>query len=118
MLFSAYHVNEENLKFYVNKLNDFKPESLDGYPSVLHRIAKYILKNNITLKFKPIAIFPTAEALTVEMKEDIENAFNAPVRNQYASSEGAPFIVENTKGELEIAPMSGVLNYSISKIMN
>lgn len=108
LLFSAYHVNEENLKFYVNKLNDFKPESLDGYPSVLHRIAKYILKNNITLKFKPIAIFPTAEALTVEMKEDIENAFNAPVRNQYASSEGAPFIVENTKGELEIAPMSGV----------
>ncbi|MCE4991093.1 MULTISPECIES: phenylacetate--CoA ligase family protein [Staphylococcus] len=108
LLFSAYHVNEENLKFYVNKLNDFKPETLDGYPSVLHRIAKYILKNNVTLKFKPIAIFPTAEALTDEMKGNIEKAFGCPVRNQYASSEGAPFITENSNGNLEICPMTGV----------
>ncbi|WP_444812042.1 phenylacetate--CoA ligase family protein [Staphylococcus hominis] len=107
LLFSAYHADGENLKYYVQKLNDFKPETLDGFPTVLHRISKYILENNIKLTFTPIAIFPTAEALTDEMKKDIEKAFNCPVRNQYASSEGAPFITENTDGELELGPMSG-----------
>ena len=44
-------------------------ETLDGFPTVLHRISKYILENNIKLTFTPIAIFPTAEALTDEMKK-------------------------------------------------
>lgn len=107
LLFSAYHADGENLKYYVQKLNDFKPETLDGFPTVLHRISKYILENHIKLTFTPIAIFPTAETLTDEMRNDIEKAFNCPVRNQYASSEGSPFIIENTKGEYEIGAMSG-----------
>ena len=57
LLFSAYHADGENLKYYVQKLNDFKPETLDGFPTVLHRISKYILENNIKLTFTPIAIF-------------------------------------------------------------
>lgn len=108
LMLSAYHADGENLKYYIKKLNKFKPQTLDGYTTVLHRIAQYINKHNIRLSFKPIAIFPTAEALTDEMKSDIEKAFNCPVRNQYASSEGAPFITENTKGELEINPATGV----------
>lgn len=108
LMLSTYHADGENLKYYIKKLNKFKPQTLDGYTTVLHRIAQYINKHNIRLSFKPIAIFPTAEALTDEMKSDIEKAFNCPVRNQYASSEGAPFITENTKGELEINPATGV----------
>ncbi|MHD0397952.1 phenylacetate--CoA ligase family protein [Staphylococcus simulans] len=108
LLLSAYHADGENLKYYVKKLNEFKPQTLDGFTTVLHRIAQYINNHDIRLTFKPIAIFPTAEALTDEMKSDIEKAFDCPVRNQYASSEGAPFITENTKGELEINPETGV----------
>lgn len=108
LMLSSYHADGENLKYYVEKLNKFKPETLDGFTTVLHRIAQYINRNDIRLKFKPIAIFPTAEALTDEMKYDIEKAFNCPVRNQYASSEGAPFITENKYGELEINPETGV----------
>lgn len=111
LIFSAYHADGDNLPYYIKKLNDFKPKSLDGYTTVIHRIAKYILENNIELKFKPIAIFPTAESLTDEMKEDIELAFKCPVRNQYASSEGAPFITENKFGELEINLATGVFEF-------
>ncbi|MCH4518268.1 phenylacetate--CoA ligase family protein [Staphylococcus haemolyticus] len=107
LLLSAYHLKEENLQYYIQKLNNFKPETLDGYTTALHRIAKYILDNEIKLDFKPIAIFPTAEALTDEMKRDIEKAFACPVRNQYASSEGAPFITENGNGDLELDLATG-----------
>ena len=108
LYFSAFHADAENLKYYIKKLNDFKPQTIDGYPTVIHRLAKYIINYNIELSFTPIAIFPTAEALTSEMKKDIEEAFGCPVRNQYASSEGAPFITENRSGELEINPETGV----------
>ncbi|WP_239734035.1 phenylacetate--CoA ligase family protein [Mammaliicoccus sp. H-M33] len=108
MLFSAYHADGENLQYYIKQLNKFKPETIDGYTTVIHRIAKYINDNKIELNFLPIAIFPTAEALTDDMKYDIEIAFKCPVRNQYASSEGAPFITENIHGELEINPETGV----------
>ncbi|PTI27874.1 capsule biosynthesis protein CapK [Mammaliicoccus vitulinus] len=108
MLFSAYHADGDNLKYYVKQLNKFQPETIDGFTTVIHRMAKYIIDNQIKLNFKPVAIFPTAEALTDEMKIDIEKAFNCPVRNQYASSEGAPFITENINGELEINPETGI----------
>jgi len=84
---------------------------LDGYTTVIHRIAKYILDENIKLSFKPIAIFPNAETLTDLMRYDIEKAFNCSVRNQYASSEGAPFITENKTGELEINAATGVFEF-------
>ncbi|WP_016911238.1 phenylacetate--CoA ligase family protein [Mammaliicoccus vitulinus] len=108
MLFSSYHADGDNLKCYVKQLNKFQPETIDGFTTVIHRMAKYIIDNQIKLNFKPVAIFPTAEALTDEMKKDIEKAFNCPVRNQYASSEGAPFITENIDGELEINPETGI----------
>lgn len=111
LLISAYHADGENLKYYIKKLNKFQPETLDGYTTVIHRIAKYILDNNIGLSFTPIAIFPTAETLTDEMREDIEIAFQCPVRNQYASSEGAPFITENKDGEFEINVETGVFEF-------
>ncbi|MEB8108836.1 phenylacetate--CoA ligase family protein [Staphylococcus equorum] len=111
LMISSYHADGDNLKYYIEKLNEFKPETLDGFTTVLHRIAQYILDNNVKLTFKPIAIFPTAEALTDEMKNDIENAFECPVRNQYASSEGAPFITENSDGKLEINIATGVFEF-------
>ena len=111
LMISSYHADGDNLKYYIEKLNEFKPETLDGFTTILHRIAQYILDNNVKLTFKPIAIFPTAEALTDEMKNDIKNAFKCPVRNQYASSEGAPFITENSDGKLEINIATGVFEF-------
>lgn len=111
LMISSYHADGENLKYYIQKFNEFKPETLDGFTTVLHRIAKYILENDIKLEFTPIAIFPTAEALTDEMREDIEKAFRCPVRNQYASSEGAPFITENKEGKFEINAETGVFEF-------
>ena len=108
LLLSAYHADDENLIYYINKLNKFKPQTIDGFTTTIHRLSLYILNNNLKLSFTPITIFPTAEALTPQMKEDIEKAFGCPVRNQYASSEGAPFITENIEGNLEINPATGV----------
>ena len=54
------------------------------------------------------AIFPTAETLTNEMRISIETFFKTKVFNQYASSEGAPFIFECINGKLHIEMQSGI----------
>src|SRR5690606_27116078 len=78
LLLSAYHADGDNLKYYINKLNEYKPHSIDGFTTTIYRMAKFILEKNLKLSFKPIAIFPTAEALTDEMRNVIQMAFKCP----------------------------------------
>ncbi|GAB3042074.1 phenylacetate--CoA ligase family protein [Virgibacillus ainsalahensis] len=110
LLFSGFHVSEKNIPYYIKSLERFKPVMIDGFPSSIYRIAKYINSNNIKLNFKPICVFPTAETLLDHYKSEIEKAFDCPVRNQYASSEGAPFITECKKGKLHLNIETGYFN--------
>jgi phenylacetate-CoA ligase len=108
-IYSGYHCQGDNIKYYVDNLNKYKPDSLDGYPSSLYEVAKYIVENKIKLDFKPVAIFPTAEILLPKYKKKIEQAFNCKVYDQYSSSEGAPFITECEFGNLHYNKFSGVI---------
>ncbi len=108
-IFSGFHCKGDNLPYYVKGLNKYKPHSMDGYPSAMYEVAKYIIDNNIKLSFTPIAIFPTAETLLPHYKEAIEKAFGCRVYDQYASSEGAPFITECTYGKLHYCLDTGVI---------
>lgn len=110
-IYSAYWCNSKNVKYYVDDLNKYKPKALDGYPSAIYEIANYILQNNVQLTFTPVAIFPTAETLYPHHREVIEKAFKCPVYDQYASSEGAPFITECTCGKLHYCVDTGIIEF-------
>lgn len=107
--YSTFHIKEDYLKYYVENLIRFQPEYLVGFPSSIMEIANYGLKNNYDFPAGVVkAIFPTAETITDEMREVIEPFFKAKMYNQYASSEGAPFIFECDKGNLHLELQSGV----------
>jgi phenylacetate-CoA ligase len=108
LFMSSYHLKNEYLQFYINKINDYKPELIDGYPSSIYVISKFINDNKIQLDFRPIAICTTAETLYDYQRTEIEKAFFCKVFNQYASSEGSPFITECRDGNLHINEDSGV----------
>ncbi len=110
-IYSGFHCKGETTKYFVDNLNKYKPHSIDGYPSAIYEVAKYIVNNNIEMKFTPIAIFPTAEPLLPHYKELIEKAFGCPARDQYASSEGAPFITECKCGKLHYCMDTGVIEF-------
>lgn len=113
MIFSSFHITEENLQYYVDELNRFKPDALDGFFTSMCDVASYIERHNIKLEFTPVAIFPTSETLTQSGRELLERVFGCKVYNQYASSEGAPFVTECTNGHLHIELASGVFeNYN------
>lgn len=107
--YSTFHIKDEYLKYYVEDLIKYKPEYLVGFPSTMLEIANYGIKNGYEFPIDTIkAIFPTAESITEETRFIIEEFFNSRIFNQYASSEGAPFIIECIKGNLHVELQSGV----------
>lgn len=108
-IYSGFHCHEPNLAAYLRNLNAYAPHALDGYPSAMAALAGYATANKIAITFRPVAIFPTAEKLYPAQKEIIEEAFGAPVRDQYASSEGAPFITTCTQDRLHYCIDTGVI---------
>lgn len=111
MLFTSTLLTEENIAYYIEELNKFKPQAIDGFFSPICDIANYIERKQISLSFIPIAIFPTSETLTIEGRELIERVFKCKVYDQYASSEGAPFITECKSQVLHINLNSGVIEH-------
>lgn len=108
MIYSTFHLTEENLGRYVEGLNQFKPHALDGFFTSMLDVANYIERHGIELEFKPVGIFPTSETVTDAGREVLERVFQAKVYNQYASSEGAPFVTECVAGSLHVELASGV----------
>ncbi|MCM1317111.1 MAG: hypothetical protein NC241_02915 [Bacteroides sp.] len=94
MIFSSFHITEENIKYYVEELNRFKPHAIDGFFTSMCDVANYMKRHGLKAKFRPVAIFPTSETLTDEGRTLLEEVFGCPVYDQYASSEGAPFVTE------------------------
>ncbi|WP_299896344.1 hypothetical protein [uncultured Aquimarina sp.] len=115
LLMSTYHLTDENLPSYIKKLNKFKPLLLDGYPSAIYIISRFINQNNIDIKFTPKAIAVTAETLYDYQRTEIEKAFGCHVFNQYASSEGSPFITECVNGNLHLNTDSGIFEFINAK---
>lgn len=116
-LYSTFHINEKTLKYYINDLNEFKPESLDGFMSCIYELAKYIEENKVELKFIPKAIFPTSETVLDHQREVVERVFKCKIRNQYASSEGAPFVTECVEGKLHYNMDTGIIEENTGDIL-
>lgn len=106
--YSTFHINEQTLQYYIQNLNLYQPLFFSGFPSSISEIAKYGIKHNLKLNYKPIAIFPTAETITDFDKTLMEQFYNCQVCDQYASSEGAPFITQCKNGHMHLEPLSGV----------
>ena len=70
----------------IKQLNDFNPNVISCYPSVLCQIAHEQAAGNLKINLK--GIFCSAELLTQEMYELLTNSFNCPVFNNYCSTEG------------------------------
>lgn len=107
--YSTFHIKSDYLKYYIDNLIDFKPLYLVGFPSTMVEIAKYGIRHNIDFPSNIVkAIFPTAETVTQSIRNDIEFFFKTKIYDQYASSEGAPFIFECINNNLHLEIQSGV----------
>ena len=76
----------ESVDTIVKKLNDFQPETMAGYPSMMVQLAVEQLQGRLHLSLKHLAT--SAETLTEENWQLLREAFQCPVANNYCMTEG------------------------------
>lgn len=106
--YSTFHIKDSYLGYYIDNLMEFKPEYISGFPTAVMAVASFGLQQGIKYPLGIKAIFTTSETLTPSMRSTIQDFFGAPVYNQYAASEGAPFIFECKNHKLHLELQSGV----------
>lgn len=111
LFMSSYHLKPTYLEDYVAALERFRPVLIDGYPSSVYVLARFILAKGYRGRVTPALIMTTAETLEDFQRDAIQVAFGARVVNQYASSEGAPFITECEHGSYHVNPESGIFEF-------
>lgn len=92
LLCSSWHLSQVNLPAYVEELEKFQPRAIEGYPSSLSIIARYLLRTGRTLPVK--AVFTTSETLLPQQRESIEKAFACKLFDFYGMAERVVFATE------------------------
>ncbi|MFL0267492.1 phenylacetate--CoA ligase family protein [Candidatus Clostridium radicumherbarum] len=90
LILSSFQMTEENMKQYIKLIEIFNPDFLQAYPSSIHLLSKYILRNNINVKFHKLkCVLCSSENLYKLQKQDIEQAFGVRVFSFYGHAEHA-----------------------------
>ncbi|MFB6732276.1 phenylacetate--CoA ligase family protein [Bacillus mobilis] len=82
---SSFHMTEENLIHYIKKMEQYRPEALQAYPSTAYTIAKTLKKMNKKLHLK--AIFTSSEPIYSYQRETIEEVFDCEIWDFYGMAE-------------------------------
>lgn len=107
--YSTRHIQDQFIDSMIDHINKIKPLFFVGFPSAIYSIAAYWQKSGKKIEIQLKAIFPTAEPLLLHQKKFLQEFFECPVPDQYASSEGAPFIYECPLGKLHFDMYSGII---------
>jgi len=114
--YSTFLINIENFNIYWEDLNKFKPEFIVGFPSSVYELCKIAKSRGLKLETPVKVFFPTAETVLQEHRTVIGEIMGCKLVDQYASSEGAPFILECDQGKLHLHPLTGIFEVVDSEL--
>jgi phenylacetate-CoA ligase len=110
MLFSSYHLSEENMKHYCRTLERFQPEFIHGYPSSIYLVALHMNDNRIET-VRPKAVFTSSETIFDYQRREIERAFACKVFCYYGNVERAGYIGECEEGNLHALAEHSIVEF-------
>lgn len=110
LLMSSFHLAEQYIPHYIEKLRHFKPEIMQTFPSSAYEISKFMQENKEQpLKLK--AVFTQSETLYPFQRELI-NQFIGPVYDFYGNAERVAWI-----GDCEHSNYHIMQDYSIVELV-
>lgn len=92
LLLSSFHVSEQNLPGYVEAIRAFGAVALDGYPSTVYLLARFVAREGLALPMR--AVITSSETLYPFQREAIEAAFGCRVFDYFAAAERVVFATE------------------------
>lgn len=102
IMFSGYHLNENNAISYITAMNEFKVEWIHGYPSILSSLASFMLELKLKLNYKVHCVTTGAENLLDFQKLKIEQAFGVVPIQHYGQAEAVANFSECPKGNMHV----------------
>ncbi|SES77303.1 phenylacetate-CoA ligase [Methanococcoides vulcani] len=85
VFFSSFHMNNETLPDYVEKIRKISPKAIQGYPSTIYTLARYMLDNDVVIPVD--AVFTSSEPIYSVQRETIEKQFQCKIYDLYGLSE-------------------------------
>ena len=108
LLFSAYHLSERTLPYYVEELARRQPAEIIGYPSAISMVAAHINAAGRPGLVRPRVVVTNSETLFGWQREAIERAFGCQVRDYYGSAEALVFAPQCAAGAYHFDPLLGI----------
>jgi len=87
LILSSYNLKENNFQKYIQRIREFKPISIQAYPSVITILANYMLQNNVSPINSLKVILCGSENLFPPQRKIIEKAFQCRVFSWYGQGE-------------------------------
>jgi phenylacetate-CoA ligase len=84
---NSFQLNERTISAVLDRIEKFRPRFIRGYLSAFIQVAQFMLRNKIRLSHVPVALSSTTETLFPAYKKLIEEAFGAPLYDQYGCGE-------------------------------
>jgi phenylacetate-CoA ligase len=87
LVMSSYHMSDQTLHLYVDKIRDFSPEFIHAYPSSLQVLADFMKKYSIPPFHSIKSIFLGSENLFSWQRSLFEEVFNTRIFSWYGHTE-------------------------------
>lgn len=86
--FSPFHLSDEKLPLYIDKIRQYRPQFIHGYPSVVAVLAEYVLRHELvdTMRFLQGTLLGS-EGCSDSQRDRIGRAFGGKVYTWYGHSE-------------------------------
>ena len=109
LFMSSYHMSNDTLESYINRINSFNPTFIEAYPSALRQLALFSLYYDVKITANTRAIVTSSEVLSDETRSLIERAFGCKVYDQYGSVEMCGLVHQCRKGSYHVRTDYGLL---------
>ena len=90
--FSSFHLSDEYLQYYISEIRRRRLRFLEGYPSTLYILARFLARRGETLPMQ--AVFTSSETLLPIQRDGIESAFACRAFDFFGHAERVAFATE------------------------
>lgn len=117
LMMSVYHLSEETVRQYLEKLHNYKPKIIQAYPSAIFLFANLIESLGLAVNLKIKGIVLSSESCSDNQKLVIERVFNCKVFSWYGLSERVATAGTCKYGKMHLIEDYGYYEFSDDKLI-
>jgi phenylacetate-CoA ligase len=86
-LYDSFDMSTAKMELYHRDLQRYQPDIILAYAGSAYLFARHLLEQQLRPRYPRVSIITSAETLTDQMRNTIEECFSVPVYNRYGSRE-------------------------------